>query len=108
MNKYIKILACACLLTVSNACDDSFLDEKVLDKYAPSSLKDKLGFEAAVTGIHQHLATHIKSTNDQTLIGMWHVGTDIVWAPAGRSNGDARPYFDYAQLTASDNASLKI
>jgi starch-binding outer membrane protein, SusD/RagB family len=108
MNKYIKIITCACLLTVSNACDDSFLDEKVLDKYAPSSLNDKLGFEAAVTGIHQHLATHFKSTNDQTLIGMWQVGTDIVWAPAGRSNGDARPYFDYAQLTASDNASLKV
>lgn len=108
MKNYIKIIACVCLLSVTNACDDSFLDEKVLDKYAPSSLNDKLGFDAAVVGIHQHFATHIKSTNDQTLIGMWHVGTDIVWAPAGRSNGDARPYFDYSQLAAADNASLKV
>lgn len=108
MKNYIKIIACLCLLSVTNACDDSFLDEKVLDKYAPSSLNDKLGFDAAVVGLHQHFATHLKSTNDQTLIGMWHVGTDIVWAPAGRSNGDARPYFDYAQLTSADNASLKV
>lgn len=108
MKKHIKILSYICLLTVLSACDDSFLDEKVLDKYAPSSLNDKLGFDAAVVGLHQHFATHLKSTNDQTLIGMWQVGTDIVWAPAGRSNGDARPYFDYAQLTSSDNASLKV
>lgn len=108
MKKYIRIVICACLLTIANACDDSFLDEKVLDKYAPSSLNDKLGFEAAVVGIHQHFGTLLKTTNDQTLIGIWHLGTDIVWAPAGRSNGDARPYFDYTQLTSADNASLKV
>ncbi len=108
MKKYIKIITCACLLTISNACSDSFLDEKVLDKYEPASLNDKLGFDASIVGLYQHFATHVKSTNDQTLIGMWHLGTDIVWAPAGRSNGDARPYFDYAQLTSADNASLKV
>lgn len=96
------------MLMIMNACSDSFLDEKVLDKYAPESLNDKLGFESAVTGLHQHFSTIIKTTDDQTLIGIWHLGTDIVWAPVGRSNGNARPYFDYAQMNSSDAASLKV
>jgi starch-binding outer membrane protein, SusD/RagB family len=106
--KYIKIFVCTCLLLISNACSDSFLDEKVLDKYAPQSLNDKLGLEAAVVGMYQHFGVLLKTTDDQTLIGMWHVGTDIVWAPVGRSNGHARPYFDYTQLTPADGASLRV
>lgn len=108
MKKYIRIFLGVFLLLIANACSDSFLDEKVLDRYAPESLNDKLGFDAAVVGLNQHFATLIKTTNDQTLIGMWHLGTDIVWAPAGRSNGDARPYFNYSQLNAADGASLKV
>lgn len=108
MNTYYKIIMCIVLLSVSVSCDDSFLEEKVLDKYDQLSLNDKLGFEASVIGLHQHFATLNKSSNDQTLINVWNIGTDVLWAPAGRSNGDARPYFDYAQMTASDNASLKI
>jgi starch-binding outer membrane protein, SusD/RagB family len=108
MKKYIKIVICMSALAVLSACSESFLDEKVIDKYAPVSLNDKLGFEAAVTGLHQHFSTFIKTTDDQTLIGIWHLGTDIVWAPVGRSNGNARPYFDYAQLNSSDAASLKV
>ncbi len=108
MKKYIKIIACACLLSVTNACDDSFLDEKVLDKYAPSSLNDKLGFESAATGLYWQFGTFLKTTNDQTLIGIWHLGTDIVWAIPGRSNGDATGYFNYAQLNAFDPAALKV
>jgi hypothetical protein len=108
MKKYIKILACTGMLIVANACSDSFLDEKVLDKYSSETLNDKLGFEASIVGLHQHFGTLLRTTDDQTLIGMWQLGTDIVWAPAGRSNGNARPYFDYSQLNASDGASVKV
>ncbi|RAV98247.1 RagB/SusD family nutrient uptake outer membrane protein [Pseudochryseolinea flava] len=108
MNKYYKIVMCFSLMLVSISCSESFLDEEVLDKYEPNVLKDKLGFDASVVGIHQHFATLPKSSNDQTIINMWHIGTDILWAPAGRSNGDARPYFDYTQLNASDAAALKV
>ncbi len=101
-------MICIGFLSVSISCSDSFLDEDVLDKYEPSSLKDKLGFDAAVVGLHQHFATLPKSSNDQTIINIWNVGTDVTWAPAGRSNGDARPYFDYSQLNASDPAALKV
>jgi len=89
-------------------CDDSFLDEKILDKYAPEVLKDKLGFEASVVGIYNHFSTFYTTDQDQTLNGIWSLGTDIAWAPAGRSNGNARPYFDYALLTPDDEASRKL
>lgn len=108
MKNYIKICVCMAVLVIMNACSDSFLDEKVMDKYTPESLNNKLGFESAITGLHQHFSTFIKTTDDQTLIGIWHLGTDIVWAPVGRSNGNARPYFDYTQLNSSDAASLKV
>jgi hypothetical protein len=108
MNKIYKVMMCVGLLSASISCSDSFLDEEVKDKYSPTTLNDKLGFDAAVVGIHQHFATLPKSSNDQTFINIWNIGTDILWAPAGRSNGDARPYFDYTQMNASDPASLKL
>ncbi|MDN3668489.1 RagB/SusD family nutrient uptake outer membrane protein [Echinicola jeungdonensis] len=109
MNRYIKLfLSGFCLLATMNSCKDSFLDEEVLDSYAPEVLDDKLGFEAAVVGLHYQYGTFLTTTNDQTLQGIWHLGTDIVWAPAGRSNGDARHYFNYETLMPADNASRKV
>ncbi len=108
MKKYIKIFICVYALVITNACNDSFLDEEILDKYAPESLNDKLGFDAAVVGLHQHFATHLKTTNDQGLIGIWHAGTDLVWVVEGRHTGDLAPYYNYSLLNSGDNASRKI
>lgn len=108
-NIYIKILpGLVVMLMIATACDDSFLDERVLDNYAPEVLKDKLGFEASIVGIYNHFSTFLTTDQDQTLNGIWSLGTDIAWAPAGRSNGNARPYFDYAQMTPDDEASRKL
>lgn len=106
LSKKIYILLITCLFV--GACSDSFLDETVLDRYAPESLNDRLGFEASAIGLHHHFQTMRTTTWDQTIIGIWHLGTDILWAPSGRSNGDARPYFDYAQMNSLDPASRKI
>jgi hypothetical protein len=38
---------------------------------------------------------------------MFQLGTDIAWNPMGRSNGDARPYHNYASLTPTDPAAEK-
>jgi starch-binding outer membrane protein, SusD/RagB family len=108
MKKYIKMIFCVGILFLSNACNDSFLDEKVLDKYSPEALKDKLGFEAAIVGLHQQFGTHLKSTDDQTIYEIWDIGTDIAWAPAGRANGMPRPYFDYTAMNSQDQASLRV
>ncbi|MCH7397805.1 RagB/SusD family nutrient uptake outer membrane protein [Belliella sp. DSM 107340] len=108
MKKILNYIGILCVLVFSNtACSDSFLDENVLDRYAPESLNDKLGFDAAAIGLHRQFVSVYTNDQDQTLQGIWHVGTDILWAPSGRSNGDARPYFSYSQMNSLDPASRK-
>lgn len=108
MKKNIKLLiSIVSMVLLTTACSDSFLDEKVLDSFAPESLNDKLGFEAAAIGLHNTFSTMYTTDQDQTYLGIWVLGTDEVWAPAGRSNGMARPYFDYAQLTPTDAGASK-
>ncbi|WP_215224438.1 RagB/SusD family nutrient uptake outer membrane protein [Echinicola shivajiensis] len=107
--KHIKLfLSALCILGFLSGCSEDFLDEEVLDSYAPEVLTDRLGFEAAVIGLHYQYGTMFTTTDDQTIRGVWQLGTDIAWAPAGRSNGDARPYFDYEILNSTDNAARKI
>lgn len=96
------------LLVITIGCSDTFLDEKVLDAYAPETLNDKLGFEASAVGLLSSFSNLYSTSSDQTILGMWVLGTDQAWAPNGRSNGDARPYFDYPQLISTDNASQKV
>ncbi|MBT32344.1 MAG: RagB/SusD family nutrient uptake outer membrane protein [Thalassobius sp.] len=109
MNRYIKFLfSITFFMSLSVGCSDDFLDEEVLDAYAPETLTDQLGFEAAAIGLHNHFSTLLTTTDDQTLLGMFQLGTDIVWAPSGRSNGNARPYFDYSTLTSTDEGSRKL
>ena len=109
MKKYNKIIVSLIfILTFITACSDSFLEEKVLDAYAPSTLNNKLGYDAAVVGIYNHFSTFLSTTNDQTILGMFQLGTDIVWNPMGRSNGNARPYHDYPTLTSRDLAAQRL
>ncbi|WP_111307464.1 RagB/SusD family nutrient uptake outer membrane protein [Confluentibacter sediminis] len=106
----IKYLVGMCaLLLVNYSCQDSFLDEKVLDALAPETLNDKLGYDAAAVGLYNSLSSTFYTTDqDQTFLGMFQLGTDIMWAPSGRSNGLARPYFDYSQLNSTDWGASKV
>lgn len=109
MKKRIKYLIGFMSIVVwTTACSDSFLDEKVLDSYAPESLNDQFGYEAAIIGLHNTFSTLYTTEQDQTFLGMAQLGTDIVWAPNGNSNGMARSYFDYAQLKSTDAAAAKL
>lgn len=106
MKKYIKLLINGLLiLTLITACQEDFLEEEVLDAYAPTTLKDKLGFEASAIGLYRQFSTWLTTTDDQGIHGMFQLGTDVCWNPQGRCNGRARPYHDYATLTASDGAA---
>lgn len=108
MNYMIKICLTALIgVTLISSCDESFLDEEVRDSFAPSSLKDELGFEAAVVGLHHHYSTWLTTGSNQSLPGMSQVGTDIVWAPSGRAGG-VRAYYDYATLTPEDSPSQRL
>ena len=110
MKKVIKnLISMSLIILVLYACDDSFLEEKVFDKLAPESLNDKLGYNAAEIGLYNTLSREFYTTDqDQTFIGMFQLGTDILWAPSGRSNGLARPYFDYTQLISTDWGASKV
>jgi hypothetical protein len=104
MKKHIKFLfSISMLILVTYACSDSFLDEKVLDRLAPETLTDKAGYNATAVGLYQALSRDFYTTTSggQAFTGMFQVGTDVVWAPAGRANG-VRGYFDYAQLISTD------
>lgn len=109
MKKNIKyIVSITSLVFALSGCSNSFLDEKVLSSFAPESLNDKLGYEAAEVGLYNKFSTFYTTDNDQTYIGVWNLGTDILWAPAGRSNGVASSFFDYTQMTSTDGGSSRV
>lgn len=108
MKKYIKIFVVGALMTFLSGCSESFLEEKVLDQYKPSQLNDANGFNAAIIGLHYHLMTHHSTTDDQSVVAVWHAGTDIVWSRADKVNPSAKPYYDCSQLKAEDMISLRV
>jgi starch-binding outer membrane protein, SusD/RagB family len=104
MKKYIKVLLCAGIgLQTFTACDKSFLEEEVLNAYAPSTLTDAAGFEASLIGLYNHQSNLYTKSDDQGWVSVWQVGTDIVWPvqPQGIEN----PYYNYATLTPQDRAA---
>jgi len=105
MKKYIKlIVSIIAILTIISACKDSFLDEKVLDAYAPSTLNNKLGYEAAAVGLYNHFSWWLTYTNNQEAQCMFQLGTDITWnANSNVSNGNTRAFHDYTTMTPSND-----
>ena len=108
--KKINILFISfCLITILiSACKKDFLNEKVLDKYAPTSLNDKLGFEASAVGLYNHLAWFYENADDQTWLNMFYLGTDITWNPQSKTGGSSRNYHDYTTLTATDGGASRL
>jgi len=108
--KKINILFISLCLTsiLITACKKDFLDEKVLNKYAPTSLNDKLGFEASAVGLYNHLAWFHENADDQTWLNMFYLGTDITWNPQSKTGGSSRNYHDYTTLTPTDGGSSRL
>lgn len=104
MKKYISIItgmALAVMVVVS--CKKSFLDEEVYSAYAPETLDDSLGFEAAVVGLHNHLSQFFTVDSRQGWPSVWQVGTDIAFA--SQQQGIEVPYYNYSQLISTDDAA---
>ena len=93
----------ALLLTIAS-CKKTFLDEKLYSSYAPETLTDSLGFEAAVAGLQNQVSTWFTYSDNQGWIPVWQVGTDIAYTVPGRAGGMENPYNTYATLTATDPA----
>ena len=100
---YIKAFACLFLLITAVSCEKEFLDEEVLDVYAPETLTDEPGFEASLVGLYNHMSTLYTHSGPQGWPSVWQVGTDITWPT--QPQGIETPYFDYNQLTADNEAA---
>ena len=106
MKKYIRILFLISLLPLAFAgCSKRFLDERLYSSYAPETLTDSLGFEAAVVGLHNIVSSWWTFSDNQGWPAVWQVGTDIAWTIPTRGGGHELPYNDYNTLTSTDGAA---
>ncbi|WP_417359789.1 RagB/SusD family nutrient uptake outer membrane protein [Galbibacter sp.] len=107
MKKYIKIMALVVGLsgTCLVSCNDSFLEEDIESAYTPESLNDELGFESALIGLYQQVSTFYTQSGNQGWVGVWQVGTDIVWPT--QPQGIEVPYYEYDLLTPDDEAAFQ-
>ncbi|MBV4359231.1 RagB/SusD family nutrient uptake outer membrane protein [Pinibacter aurantiacus] len=107
MKKIIVIIfiAFAGLLTFSS-CSKSWLDEKPMSAYSPTTLSDSLGFEASATGLYNSLAAYLCWSNNQGWLCVWQVGTDIAYS--GQPEGIETPYYNYTLLNSTDGASNRV
>ncbi|MBD8347766.1 RagB/SusD family nutrient uptake outer membrane protein [Dysgonomonas sp. HGC4] len=101
MKKGIILIISILLLTYS--CSDSYLEEKPYSSYTPETLKDSLGVEASLKGLHYSYGTIWTWSDQQGWLCVWQVGTDV--ASAAQQQGVEIPYYDYTKLTSSDRAS---
>jgi hypothetical protein len=106
MKKYLVIIFCAYgVLQGLNSCNKSFLDEKLYSNYAPETLTDSLGFEAAANGLYYQLGLFFSKSDQQGWPSVWNAGTDIAYVPPTQKQGIEVPYYDYSQLISTDAAA---
>lgn len=106
MKKHILIIVCMCgLLLGLNSCNKKFLDEKLYSSYAPETLTDSLGFDAAAIGMYYQLGLFFSKSDQQGWPSVWNAGTDIAWVPPTQKQGIEVPYYDYTQLISTDGAA---
>lgn len=106
MKKYIIIIFCAYWVLQSLcSCNKTFLDEKLYSNYAPETLTDSLGFEAAADGLYYQLGLFFSKNDAQGWPSVWNAGTDIAYVPPTQKQGIEVPYYDYSQLISTDGAA---
>ena len=92
------------LITATQSCKKSFLDETVYSSYSPSTLTDALGFEASLNALYRIYAYNFYCRSDrQGWLNVWQVGTDIAFA--GQQEGIEVPYYNYTLLKSTDAAA---
>lgn len=115
----VVLLSIAILAVLTIACDDSYLEEKPLDKFSPENLlTSKAGFETVLVAIHNYTREEnvIVSTNDESMTQ----GTDVAYSgvPDGRFFNDysiilpehnvPKKYWDWGYTQMIKNANLII
>jgi hypothetical protein len=100
---YIFFASLVAVGIMVTSCNKKYLDEEVFSSYSPETLRDSLGFEASIVGLHNHLSTFFSYADQQGWPSVWQVGTDIAYAT--QPQGIEVPYYDYATLISTDGAA---
>lgn len=87
------------------SCNKKFLDEELYSSYAPETLTDSLGFDAAAIGLYYEVELFFSKSDAQGWPSVWHAGTDIAYVPPTQKQGIEVPYYDYTQLISTDGAA---
>jgi hypothetical protein len=106
MKKHIVTILCVYLaLQGMYSCNKKFLDEKLYSYYAPETLTDSLGFDAAAIGLYYQMGLFFSKSDAQGWPSVWNAGTDIAYVPPTQKQGIEVPYYDYTQLISTDGAA---
>ncbi|WP_303921470.1 RagB/SusD family nutrient uptake outer membrane protein [Draconibacterium sediminis] len=97
---YLILLIAITMIAVS--CSEDFLDEKPMSSYAPETLTDEAGVEAALKGLHYNFGTIWTWAGRQGWNCVWQVGTDVC-SPGG-IEGVEIPFFKYEDLNSENGA----
>nr|WP_321357754.1 RagB/SusD family nutrient uptake outer membrane protein [uncultured Draconibacterium sp.] len=98
---YLILVMAITMLAVS--CSEDFLDETPMSSYAPETLSDEAGIEAALKGLHYNFGRIWTWSDQQGWACVWQVGTDVC-SPGG-IQGVEIPFFKYENLN-SENAAV--
>ena len=102
--QYLTAAACGLLLlTTAASCQKEFLDEEVLNNFAPETLTDEAGLESSLLGLYNHFSTLYTYSGPQGWPAVWQTGTDIAWST--QPQGIEIPYFNYNLLSSDDAAA---
>ncbi len=106
MKKNIVTILCVYLVLQGlYSCNKKFLDEKLYSYYAPETLTDSLGFDAAAIGLYYQVGLFFSKSDAQGWPSVWNAGTDIAYVPPTQKQGIEVPYYDYTQLISTDGAA---
>jgi len=103
-NTFFSILCLFLMLQTFTSCNDSFLNEKAYSAYAPTTLTDSLGFQAALKGLYTQMSYYYTYSDNQGWVAVWQVGTDIAYSTPNQQ-GQEIPYYSYDKLVSTDGAA---
>ncbi len=92
------------MLQTFTSCKDSFLNETNYSSYAPATLTDSLGFQAALKGLYTQMSYYYTYSDNQGWVAVWQTGTDIAYSTANQQ-GQEIPYYSYDKLVSTDGAA---
>ena len=103
----IHILSLVMAFTlIAISCSEDFLDETPMSSYAPETLSDEAGIEAALKGLHYNFGTIWTWAGRQGWNCVWQEGTDV--ASPGGIEGVEIPFFKYEELNSENGAVSRM